>query len=190
MPKTNSLHFILGGTRSGKSTHAEKLCAGLAAKADGRVLYVATAKTEEYAMQDRVARHRFMRPKHWTTLEAPHQVAQAIAKAQAQDPHPVVLVECMTLLACNVIMQIPGAQLSSANFEAALEEEVLPLLEACRADRAHWVFVSSETGLGGMGHTPLTCAYGDGLGRANQRLAAAADAVTFMVAGIPWPIKP
>lgn len=185
-----SLHFILGGTRSGKSTRAEALAKELAAGAgqpDG-VLYVATAEGFDDGMKSRIARHQAMRPATWKTLEAATGVGQAVAKAQTAEPRPVVLVECLTLLACTVLCRLPESA-TSEDFEKAMDLEVDALLAACRADGAHWIIVSSETGLGVMPATRLGVLYADGLGRANQRLAQAADQVVFMVAGIPWRMK-
>jgi adenosylcobinamide kinase/adenosylcobinamide-phosphate guanylyltransferase len=181
-----SLHLILGGTRSGKSTHAERLAAQLAGGQS--VLYAATAEGFDDGMKARIARHRAMRPAHWHTLEAPTQVGQAILQAQKAHPRPVVLAECLTLLACTVLCRLPESA-TAEDFEVALDLEVDALLEAHRQDGAHWIIVSSETGLGVMPATRLGVLYADGLGRANQRLAQAADQVTFMVAGIPWKIK-
>jgi adenosylcobinamide kinase/adenosylcobinamide-phosphate guanylyltransferase len=181
-----SLHLILGGTRSGKSTHAERLAAQAAG--DQSVLYAATAEGFDDGMKARIARHRAMRPTHWRTLEAPVRVGEAIRQAQTAQPRPVVLVECLTLLACTVLCRLPESA-TAEDFEKAMDLEVDGLLAACRADGAHWIVVSSETGLGVMPATRLGVLYADGLGRANQRLAQAADQVTFMVAGIPWKIK-
>jgi len=187
-----TLHFILGGTRSGKSTHAERLAASLVAAslaqgADG-VLYVATAEPFDDGMKERIARHQKMRPACWETLEAPLNVGAAICARQAQQAKPVVLIECMTLLACNAIFRQPDAVTSTA-FEAVLDREVDAILEAFAAGNAHFIVVSSETNLGGIHATHMARVYGDALGRANQKLAAAASRVTFMVAGIPMQIK-
>lgn len=181
-----SIHFILGGTRSGKSTRAEKIAAGLG----DDVLYVAAAEPIDDGMRERISRHRAMRPAHWGTLEVPTGVGPAILEAQAKHPRPVVLVECLTLLAFNIIMAQPEHTLeTSSTFESAMDAEIGTLLAAARRDDAHWVIVSSETGLGVVPPTRIGVVYCDGLGRANQTVAAAATDVTFMVAGIPWKIK-
>ena len=79
--------FTLGGARSGKSSHAEKL----AAEAGGSVLYVATAEAGDEEMEQRIVAHQAQRPFSWTTLEATGQVGHAIAK---QPAHDVVLLDC------------------------------------------------------------------------------------------------
>jgi adenosylcobinamide kinase / adenosylcobinamide-phosphate guanylyltransferase len=178
---TKTLTLILGGARSGKSSYAEQL----AAQAGGQVLYVATAQAWDDEMAARIAAHRAERPAHWATLEAPRQVGAAIAAAPAAD---VVLIDCLTLLASNVILALPAAEDAHAA-EAALRAEVNALLAAYATSSASWIIVSNEVGLGIVPATPLGRVYRDALGRANQRLAAAADRVLFMVAGLPMTVK-
>ncbi len=176
------LTLVLGGARSGKSRHAEHLAAGHG----GRVLYVATAEPLDADMAARIARHRAERPAAWTTLEAPRQTGVAI-RARA-DAHDVVLVDCLTVLASNVIIALPEP-LTAAVAEAELQSEVDALLTAYAAGPADWIIVSNEVGLGIVPTTPLGRLYRDALGRANQRLAAAADRVLLMVAGVPMVVK-
>jgi adenosylcobinamide kinase/adenosylcobinamide-phosphate guanylyltransferase len=177
------LTLILGGARSGKSALAQKL----AAERPRAVLYVATATAGDEEMAARIAAHRAERPAHWRTLEAPAQVGNAICAAAADAE--VVLVDCLTLLANNVIGALPETTPAEAA-EAALAAEVEQLLAAYRAGAAEWLVVSNEVGLGLVPPYPLGRTYRDALGRANQRLAAEADQVLFMVAGLPLILKP
>jgi adenosylcobinamide kinase/adenosylcobinamide-phosphate guanylyltransferase len=176
------LTFILGGARSGKSTHAQRL----AAERGNDVLYVATAEAGDDEMAARIAAHRAERPAHWRTLEAPRQVGSAI-RVVAGDAG-VVLIDCLTLLANNVIAPLPEPVTAEAA-EAALNAEVDELLAAYSESEAEWIVISNEVGLGLVPPYPLGRAYRDALGRANQRLAAAADEVVFMVAGLPMQVK-
>jgi adenosylcobinamide kinase/adenosylcobinamide-phosphate guanylyltransferase len=184
MPK--HLTLILGGARSGKSAHAEQL----AAARGGNVLYVATAEAWDEEMAARIAVHRSQRPAHWTTLEAPRQTGQAIARVLTAHPGPAatVLVDCLTLLASNVILALPDPEAEDAA-EAALRAEVDALLAAYVASDSAWIIVSNEVGLGVVPPYPLGRVYRDALGRANQQLATAADEVLFMVAGLPMKVK-
>lgn len=178
------LTFILGGARSGKSAYAQEL----ARQHGGSVLYVATATAGDDEMQARIAAHRAERPAAWRTLEAPLNVGEAISQALAEQPADVVLLDCMTLLASNVILQLP-ASATEREACAALLAEVESLL-ACRAHfNAHWIIVSNEVGLGLVPPYPLGRLYRDALGRANQRLAAAATEALFLVAGRPIQIS-
>ena len=175
------LTFILGGARSGKSAYAQHL----AAQSNGRVLYVATAQPGDDEMAARIAVHRAERPADWQTLEAPLNLGAALRHAPPTD---VIVVDCLTLLANNVIVPMPES-VTAAQAEAALLAEIDALLDAYRASAAAWVIVSNELGLGLVPPYPLGRVYRDALGRANQRVAAAADNVLFMVAGLPLALK-
>lgn len=182
MRLAKSLTLILGGARSGKSTHAEQL----AAAQGGRVLYVATAQAWDDEMAARIAHHRAARPAAWRTLEAPHNVGATIQAAA--DSADIVLVDCLTLLANNVIGALPeDAPVDRA--EAALRAEMDALLAAYAAGDATWIVVSNEVGLGIVPAYALGRVYRDALGRANQQIAASADRVLFMVAGLPLTVK-
>lgn len=175
------LTLILGGARSGKSTYAENLVRGQA----GTVLYVATAVPFDDEMRLRIERHKAARPSHWQTLEAPTGVGTAVAQAPATD---LVLVDCLTVLANNIIAPMPEP-IDAEAAEAALNAEIEALLAAYEASTVEWIIVSNEVGLGLVPVYPLGRVYRDALGRANQRLAAAADRVLFLVAGLPLTVK-
>ena len=176
---TDVITLILGGARSGKSAYAEQL----AAQRGGSVLYVATAQAWDDDMARRIAAHQAQRPDHWRTLEAPVNVGQAI---QGAPPADVVLIDCLTLLASNVIAPLDTEEQSVA--DQALQVEIDALCAAF-SSQAHWIIVSNEVGLGIVPAYPLGRVYRDALGRANQRLAALADEVLFMVAGLPLTVK-
>ena len=176
--------LILGGARSGKSALAQKM----AAEGGRPVLYVATATAGDEEMATRIAAHRAERPAHWHTLEAPLQVGTAIAGALGATGAEVVLVDCLTLLANNVLGRLPET-ISAPEAEAALALEVDGLLAAYMPGSTEWIIVSNEVGLGLVPPYPLGRLYRDALGRANQRLAAASDEVLFMVAGLPLALK-
>jgi adenosylcobinamide kinase / adenosylcobinamide-phosphate guanylyltransferase len=179
------LILILGGARSGKSSYAEQL----ATQRGTRVTYVATAQAWDEEMAARIGKHKAQRPAHWRTVEAPQQVGAALAAAEADGGEwEVVLVDCLTLLASNVILALPEP-VEVAAAENALRGEVDALLAAYAQSRATWIVVSNEVGLGIVPTYPLGRVYRDALGRANQQLAAAADEVLFMVAGLPMRVK-
>jgi adenosylcobinamide kinase/adenosylcobinamide-phosphate guanylyltransferase len=100
----------------------------------------------------------------------------------------VVLVDCLTLLASNAVLRL-AEPVSVEAAERVVVEEAESLLEAYRAGVADWIVVSNEVGLGLVPPYPLGRSYRDALGRANQRLAAEADEVVFMVAGLPLRLK-
>lgn len=177
------LTLILGGARSGKSTYAEQQAAATA----GEVLYIATAEAWDDEMRQRIAAHRAQRPATWRTVEAPRQTGAAI-RAALTPATTCVLVDCLTLLASNVLLALPEASDDHAA-TAALNAEIDLLLAAYAESEADWCIVSNEVGLGIVPAYPLGRLYRDALGRANQRLAAAADRVLFMVAGLPLTVK-
>ena len=179
---TRRLILILGGARSGKSTHAERL----AREHQTPVLYVATAQAGDEEMAARIAHHRAQRPDHWITLEAPRAIGTAIRSSGVSAP--VILIDCLTLLANNVIAPLPEP-IEYDEAEQVLYAEIDDLLTAYAASEAEWIIVSNEVGLGLVPPYPLGRVYRDALGKANQRLAAVADEVLFMVAGLPLKVK-
>jgi adenosylcobinamide kinase/adenosylcobinamide-phosphate guanylyltransferase len=177
------LILVLGGARSGKSTYAQRLAQTLGKE---QVLFVATAEAGDAEMAQRIAKHRQERPAAWRTLEAPRHVGAGV-RAHLHDTR-VVLVDCMTLLVSNVVVPMDvTADLSAAT--AAVEAEVDALLQVVRESAATCIVVSNEVGLGLVPDTPLGRVYRDLLGHANQLLAAHAQVVYFMVAGLAVDVK-
>lgn len=174
--------LILGGARSGKSDYAQRLAGEM-----GRpVIYVATATAGDEEMAERIARHQAARPAHWRTVEAPVGVGRALAGVL--EDGEVVLLDCLTLLVSNLLGELgetAGADVLAGRVTAELEE----LLLVCAAHRAALIVVSNEVGMGLVPPYPMGRVYRDMLGRANQWLAARADQVVLMVAGIPVEVK-
>jgi adenosylcobinamide kinase/adenosylcobinamide-phosphate guanylyltransferase len=179
---SKTLTLVLGGARSGKSTHAQQLARE---RGGDDVLFVATAQALDDEMAARIAAHRADRPAAWRTLEAPRHVGETISQAGSCG---VVLVDCLTLLVSNAVVALPESA-SAAEAEAAALAEVDELIAAYRRGMASWIVISNEVGLGLVPPYPVGRAYRDALGRANQCLAAEADEVLFMVAGIPVKVK-
>ncbi len=176
------LIFLLGGARSGKSHYAETW----ARQQGKRVLFVATAEPNDADMRQRVADHRDSRPAAWHTLEAPRNTARSIAACPYV--YDTLLLDCLTLLTSNILLDLPeSATQSDAN--AAVLAEVERLLDVYAASEANWLVVSNEVGMGVVPPTRLGLLYRDMLGRANQRVAGAADEVLLLVAGIAWRLK-
>lgn len=175
------LTLILGGARSGKSAYAE----AYGRQQGGAVLFVATAQAGDEEMKLRIAKHQQSRPNNWITIETPTRVGQAIRAAPVT---PLVLVDCMTLLASNLLLGLSEPQQES-EYRRALEEEFEELLAAYRAHPGEWLIVSNEVGMGLVPAYPLGRLFRDGLGWLNQRLAAQADRVLLLVAGIPLVVK-
>lgn len=165
-----SVTLILGGARSGKSRHGETLIAGLPPP----WTYIATAQAWDAEMEARIATHRTRRDARWHTVEAPLALAEALAAA-AERP---VLIDCLTLWLTNLM-------LAERDVPAATEA----LLAALAARQAPTVLVGNEVGLGIVPEHKLGRDFRDEAGLLHQRLAAQADRVLFMVAGLPMVVK-
>ncbi|MGM3273834.1 bifunctional adenosylcobinamide kinase/adenosylcobinamide-phosphate guanylyltransferase [Ralstonia sp. 24A2] len=179
------LTLVLGGARSGKSHHAEQL----ALQCAGPVTYIATAGEGDEEMQLRVALHRARRPEHWGLVEEPVRLAEALY-THAQHGG-CVLVDCVTLWLNNLLFaeqrDYPDTGLITP--PEAWTAEIDALLTALPLLPGEVILVSNEIGLGVVPMGAITRFYVDELGRLNQRLAALADNVHLLVAGIPMVVK-
>ena len=174
------LTLILGGARSGKSSYGERLAQSLGSD----VLFVATAQPFDEEMAARIERHRQSRPSYWHTLEAPKNIGVVLGGESAA----VVLLDCITLLVSNVLLEM-GDELEETVAQTAVDAELDALLEKLAAWEGHWIVISNEVGLGIVPENRLARIYRDVLGRVNQRLAAAASKVILLAAGLPLIIK-
>lgn len=171
MTANASLTLLLGGARSGKSAHAERLVAALPPP----WFYLATGQAFDDEMRERIALHRARRGADWETIEAPTDLAGALAGAPEGAP---VLVDCLTLWLNNLLLA-----------EMDIEAECERLEEVLTRPRGPWFVVSNEVGLGIVPDNPLARRFRDAAGRLNQRIAVRASTVLFLVAGIPVRVK-
>ena len=162
--------FVLGGARSGKSRHAQSLIE----QHPPPWVYVATAQALDDEMHARIAEHRAQRGPHWRTMEAPLELARALGEAG----NAPVLVDCLTLWLTNLILA-----------ERDIAEVVQQLEAALQARAAPTALVANEVGLGIVPDNALARRFRDEAGRLNQRIAARADQVLFMVAGMALQVK-
>lgn len=170
------LLLVTGGARGGKSSFALER-----ARASGdSVLFIATGVATDAEMADRIARHRAQRPPTWTTLEARYDLAPALRAAWRGQQ--CVLVDDLGTLVGNLLIERSAG-------EAQVQAELEGLLEARAAGPYDLVVVTQEVGLGLVPPTELGRQFRDLLGLANRALAAAADEVVLLVAGIPLPLK-
>jgi adenosylcobinamide kinase/adenosylcobinamide-phosphate guanylyltransferase len=176
------LTLVLGGARSGKSSFAQKIAQD---RGGDRVVYVATAEAGDEEMRERIQKHRRSRPSNWRTLEIPCDVGAAIL-TQAKDA-PVVLLDCLTLLISNLLVEADGP--FAAEIETQITGEVDALVVCAKTLAGDLIIVSNEVGMGLVPPYPLGRAFRDIVGRANQDLARNADEVYLLVAGIPMVLK-
>lgn len=163
------LTLVLGGARSGKSRYGEELVGRTAPP----WTYVATAEAWDTEMAERIAHHRARRDASWRTLDAPLALADTISELAGP-----ALIDCLTLWLSNVMLAGRDVEAETEALLAALARAPGPL-----------VVVSNEVGLGIVPDTPLGRAFRDAQGRLNQRVAAAADRVIFMAAGLTLNLK-
>jgi adenosylcobinamide kinase/adenosylcobinamide-phosphate guanylyltransferase len=162
--------LVLGGARSGKSRYAESLIASLPPP----WTYVATAQAGDAEMADRIAAHRSRRGSDWRVIETPHSVAAALQRRGAAP----VLVDCLTLWLSNLMLA-----------EIDIDAETVHLERALAAAPAPVVLVANEVGFGIVPDNALGRRFRDAQGILNQRIAALADRVVLVVAGIPLAVK-
>jgi adenosylcobinamide kinase/adenosylcobinamide-phosphate guanylyltransferase len=163
------LTLVLGGARSGKSRYAENLIAALPPP----WTFVATAEAGDAEMAERIAAHRTRRGSGWRTIEAPHDIASVLAADEG-----AILIDCLTLWLSNRMLAGADMDAEIAGLETALDVHLSPA-----------VLVSNEVGFGIVPDNKLARRFRDLQGRLNQRMAARADRVVLMVAGLPIAVK-
>ena len=191
------LILVTGGVRAGKSEFAQRLAQKLSLAPGVEytqyrpVLFVATAEALDDEMEERVRRHRASRPPGWRTLEEPVRLPEAIAEALAhpdpKDGAGVVLVDCLNLWVSNLLLRGQGKE--GAGIEDGILDSARRLLECYERGRVSFILVSNEVGLGLVPTHRLGRQFRDVLGKVNQLVAARADKVYLLVAGLPLELK-
>ncbi|EJN11741.1 adenosyl cobinamide kinase/adenosyl cobinamide phosphate guanylyltransferase [Bradyrhizobium sp. YR681] len=163
--------LITGGARSGKSKRAETRTRAF----PGQPVYVATAEALDAEMDARITKHRARRGTDWIEREVPLDLVPALL---ASDGGGARLVDCLTLWLSNLM-----------HAERDWEREVTKLADALPDLKSPVVFVTNEVGLGIVPDNALARSYRDAAGIMNQTIAAVADEVEFVVAGLPMKLK-
>lgn len=171
MPEQGRLTLLIGGARSGKSRHAETLATAHAAP----WAYIATAEAYDDEMRGRIAEHRARRGEGWSTVDAPLDLAGAL---ELLPDRQSVLVDCLTLWLTNHLL---------AGHD--LDHECGRLTDVLSRPRGAWFVVTNEVGQGIVPDNALARRFRDAAGRLNQQVAAVADEVLLMVAGLPLKVK-
>lgn len=164
--------FVLGGARSGKSRYAQARAESL----PGDLLYLATAQAFDTEMEERIAHHQADRGPRWSTLDVPLDLPAAILAHAA--PDRVLLVDCLTLWTSNLMFAERDLDAETEALATAVAQAVGPVL-----------LVANEVGLGIVPDNALARRFRDAAGRINQAVAAAADEVQFIAAGLPLRLK-
>ncbi len=168
--------LVIGGCRSGKSSHGLQLAEGMA---DDDKVFIATCVPHDDEMKDRVARHQRDRDKSWETVEAPVALADAIVERHRTAG--VILVDCLTLWTSNILMESEDPE--------RIDERILGLTRALGEAECPVILVSNEVGMGVVPANRLARLFRDTAGMLNQRVASVADRVILMTAGIPLTLK-
>jgi len=163
--------LVLGGAASGKSAFAEKLLV----RSGLHLVYIATAEARDEEMRVKIVAHQARRGAGWTTIEAPLDLAPALIDAE---PGSAVLIDCATLWLSNHLMA--GSDIATA------ETRLLKAIHSCAAPV---VVVSNEVGQGIVPATPEGRHFRNAQGRLNQSLAARADLVVMVIAGLATVLK-
>ena len=169
--------LILGGVRSGKSREALRLAA--ATPRGSRGAFLATARAVDGDMEARIARHRAERPKGWGTVEEPYDVVAACESLAGRVD--VVVLDCLTLWVANLLLR--------GDPEKSILAAADALGDFLAKRRFSLIIVSNEVGAGVHPASEVGLRFRDALGGVNQRIAAAADRVSYMVAGLSMTIK-
>ncbi|MGV1949896.1 bifunctional adenosylcobinamide kinase/adenosylcobinamide-phosphate guanylyltransferase [Agrobacterium vitis] len=165
--------FVLGGARSGKSHFAEQLCAETGLERH----YLATGRAWDEEMRSRINQHQQDRGGLWVTHEEPLALVDRLKLIDA--PGRIILVDCLTLWVTNLMME-EGRDMAA---EAQALADLLPRLSASI------VLVSNEVGLGIVPENRMARHFRDHAGRLHQLIAASADEVYFVAAGLPLKMK-
>jgi adenosylcobinamide kinase/adenosylcobinamide-phosphate guanylyltransferase len=169
--------LILGGVRSGKSREALRVAASMPRGSRGA--FLATAQALDGDMEARIARHRAERPRGWVTLEEPYDVV--VACGSLAGSVDVVVLDCLTLWVANLLIR--------GDEDKSILAAADTLAEFLAERRFTIVIVSNEVGAGVHPATDVGMRFRDALGGVNQRIAAAVDRVTYMVAGLSMIVK-
>ncbi|MDH3329821.1 MAG: bifunctional adenosylcobinamide kinase/adenosylcobinamide-phosphate guanylyltransferase [Desulfobulbaceae bacterium] len=173
--------LITGGSRSGKSSFAQRL----AEEQPGSRLFLATCPVTDKEMEIRILRHIQDRQKgNWDTIEEPVRIAEQLAQAGRYD---TVLIDCLTLWINNLLYEASGK--NSALDEERITLETKRLVEKAGEHPGEVILVTNEVGLGIVPENKTARLYRDLVGRCNQCVGGAAERVYLVTCGIPLQIK-
>jgi adenosylcobinamide kinase/adenosylcobinamide-phosphate guanylyltransferase len=172
--RSRTVTLVLGGVRSGKSRYAQT-----EASRFDRVTFVATARRSDAEMRRKIAAHRRERPPSWKTVEAARNLDRVIEREGASAD--LLLVDCLTVYCAGLI--------SRGRVMPAQRGHLDAIVRAIQTTVASVLVVSNEVGSGVVPAFKSGRLYRDLLGELNQQVAAVADRVVLLVAGVPLHIK-
>lgn len=182
------MHLVLGGARSGKSSFSESWL--LSHMPSGNTpIYIATAQALDGEMNERIAHHQQQRAdKNWQLVEVPLNIASAL---NSLEDNSYVLIDCLTLWLTNQLMSQLKLNVEVNAVADYLTDQSQQLVDALtlHATRLNLVIVSNEVGLGIVPLGEQSRLFVDHAGWLNQKVAAVAEQVTLVSAGLPLSLK-
>lgn len=175
--------LVTGGARSGKSSFAESIFAGIK-----EVVYIATAKIYDEEMKQRVEMHKKSRPEEWITYEGSYNIERAV-----KDKKNYIL-DCITVMSSNIMFDITREYETiplekQQEVEEKVEGEITALIDKIKAIDGNLVMVTNEVGYSIVPENHIARVYRDIIGRINQKIAGLSAEVYLVTCGIPRRIK-
>lgn len=187
MTEQPRLTMLIGGARSGKSALAQQL----AEAAEQPVVMVATMEAGDEEVRHRIAAHQAARPADWRTVEEPVAVVEALCEHAAAGE--TVILDCLTMWVSNIVMRaLPPSGATITDHDRAVSratDAARELLGWSLSRRGHLIVVTNEVGSGVVPAYELGRVFRDALGRANAVVAARADRVYHLTAGLAIELK-
>ena len=179
--------LVLGGTKSGKTGFAEKKAEQFSQENSCPVIYLASARAYDDEMKIRIKKHQDSRPAHWITIEEPRDIA-GVFDREPLKTGAVVLFDCLTMWITNLLMDM-GDDFSKEEAETHIFKNIEDFL--CRADsyEGEIIIISNLVELGLISPHFLGRTFQDLSGMAHQLIAARADRVYQITAGLALPLK-
>ncbi len=172
--------LVTGGSSSGKSAYAEQLLTKTN-ETDARY-YIATMRVWDEEGRERVKKHRMLREgKGFSTIEQPADIIGVLDRIR---PGSCVLLECMSNLVANEMFD--GGETHPAREVA---DKILGQTQALDGAASLLIVVTNNVFEDGIDYEPSTMEYLRALGMVNNQLAARAEQVVEVVAGIPVALK-
>lgn len=178
--------LVLGGTKTGKTSYAENRAKSYSEENNVPVHYIATARAFDDEMVKRIARHRASRPDHWITIEEPIRVSKELSALKGKKT--IVILDCLTLLMTNLIFD-KGESCPREVAEEVVFSELESIISEFAFQENELIIISNQVENGLVSEHRWARMFQDIAGMAHQKLAAAAENVYIMNAGIPLKIK-
>jgi adenosylcobinamide kinase/adenosylcobinamide-phosphate guanylyltransferase len=166
------IHLVTGGQRSGKSNYALQLALSLSQKP----VYLATSRIWDEDHKARIELHKTERDTRWENIEEEKQLSKLNLT------NKTVVLDCITLWLANFYTD--SNYLVTESLAQAKNE-----LDGFIKQEMNLIVITNEIGMGTHATTDMGRKFADLQGWMNQYIAQKADAVTFMVSGIPMKVK-